>query len=231
MTFVPTAFSRKTKAIAAGVAITAVAAGGVGVAQAVGSKSPSNAVTVGKGIDQFGLTKGQIGGKDSTFRYTKGFICDTAVKSLASSGCEAGEDAKNSPNGTIDPLYVTVPLGFSPARQECPADLACVDHPGTIDLSRLASALLPLYKGMSVKDLAKALHNVALPGHDHLITTKAGGKAEYWDVNVIGVLDPQVYAAIKKNGSFAYVQKLIDAKSKAVTGIIPTNAFLFFSAK
>ena len=46
-----------------------------------------------------------------------------------------------------------------------------------------------------------------------------------------GVLDPKVYAAIKKDGSFAYVQKLIASKSKAVTGVIPTNAFLFFPAK
>ena len=50
-------------------------------------------------------SRDRMGGKDSTFRYTKGFVCDTAVKSFATSDCEAGAPAEHQPRGGIDPLY------------------------------------------------------------------------------------------------------------------------------
>ncbi len=68
------------------------------------------------------------------------------------------------------------------------------------------------------------------PGHDHFITTLANGKAEWWDVEIVGVTSPKTLAAIRSHKSNDYLQKLIKAKNKNVVGPIPTNLFLFFSA-
>ena len=186
--------------------------------------------TTGRGVNEFGMTMGNIRGHSSSFTYTKGFFCDTTISSAAATGCEVGADAKVNPPGRIDPLYITVPLGFAAYHQDCPAGLVCVDHPMTMDLTRLATALAPLYKTTPEK-LMPALKNFSTPGHDHFITTKANGKAEWWDVNVVGVTDPKVYREINEHGSFGYIQSLLKAKNPHVLGPIPTNLFLFFAAK
>ena len=196
--------------------------GGAAVAQA--------STGTGRGVDEFGMTMGAIKGHSSAFTYTHGYFCDTSVPASSATGCEVGADAKVAPPGHSDPLYITVPLGFSVPMQDCPAGLVCVDHPMTMDLTRLATALAPLYKTTPDK-LMPALKDFATPGHDHLITTKAGGKAEWWDVNVIGVTDPKVYQAIHSHGSFSYVQSLLKAKNPHVLGPIPTNLYLFFAAR
>lgn len=222
--------SGRTRIVAAAAAV--LLAGGIGVAAvAATSGAPSNAVSAGRGIPQYGLTKGFINGHTVTFKYNKGFYCDTKVKSAASSKCEAGAAAKKGPKGSKDPLYITVPLGFNvkASAMECPNALACVDHPGTIDLSRLEPALKPLYPQLTDAQLTAALKNYATPGHQHFVTTKAGGKQEWWDVQVVGVTDKHVYQAMNKHKSAAYVLKQVKA-GKAV-GPIPTNLFLWFGVK
>ena len=128
---------------------TVLLAGGIGVAVAAtgSSSTPSNAMSAGRGIDEFGMTKAFFKGHATSFTYTKGFFCDTHVRSTASSKCEAGAEVQHAPAKQHDPLYITVPLGFSvqPMNMDCPNGLMCVDHPGTIDLSRLEPALKPLY--------------------------------------------------------------------------------------
>jgi hypothetical protein len=205
------------------VAAAAILLSGTAAVAHAGTKS-------GRGVNEFGMTMGNIHGHSSSFTYTKGFFCDTSISSAATTGCEVGADAKVNPPGHIDPLYITVPLGFAAYHQDCPAGLVCVDHPMTMDLTRLATALAPLYKTTPEK-LMPALKNFSTPGHDHFITTKANGKAEWWDVNVIGVTDPKVYKEINEHGSFSYIQSLLKAKNPHVLGPIPTNLFLFFAAK
>lgn len=219
--------SRRAKLFAAGVAAVAVTAAGVAGAAVV--STPSNAVSRGHGINEFGLTAGNIGGANTTFKYTKGFFCDTSVKSSATTGCEAGATFKKAP-GAHDTLFITVPLGFSIGKQECPANLICVDHPGTIDLTRLEAALKPLYPKLSDAALTSALKNFAVPGHDHFLTTNAGGKNEWWDVQVIGVTDKALYKQIAASKDYNFIKSLLKAKNKNVVGPIPTNLFLKFSS-
>lgn len=214
-------------AVSAAVAV----AGGLGIAQANTTETPSNAVSPGHGVDEFGMTEAFLHGKTARFTYTKGFFCDTAVPSAASTGCEAGAAYTNAPAKHFDPLYITVPLGFEQPMSmlDCPDRLICVDHPGTMDLSRLEPALKPLYPQLTDEQLTAALKNFAVPGHDHFISTANAGRAEWWDVRIVGVTSPHTYHEILEHKSLGYLQKLIRNKDKNVVGPIPTNLFLFFA--
>jgi hypothetical protein len=202
----------------------AVALGSLGVAQATSTSG-------GMGQGQFGKTVGFYQGHEVSFTCTHGYFCDTSIPAKSTTGCEAGTGWKKAPSPMHDPLYITVPLGFNvPAMQmDCPNKLVCVDHPDTIDLSRLATVLAPIF-GTTPAKLAPVLANYATPGHDHFVTTLNGGKAEWWDVYVVGVTSRAVYDDIHEHGSATYLQKLIAAKNPNVTAPIPTNLFLFFSA-
>ena len=213
----------RMRVAAAGVALATVASG-VGVAAAAAAK--------GRGVNEFGMTKAFIAGHAESFTYTKGFFCDTKVASAAATKCEVGAASVSAPSKQHDPLYITVPLGFAPKKmQECPAGLVCVDHPGTADLTRLEPALKALYPTLSAAQLTAALKNIAVPGHDHFITDTNKGKAEWWDVHVIGVTSPSVYASIVSHASYTYIQKLLNAKDTHVLGPIPTNIWLYFSVQ
>ena len=220
--------TNRVRLLAATVAI--VIAGGAGVAAAANTTAPSsNATQAGVGINEFGMTKAFFNGHALNFTYSKGFYCDQSVTSGASSGCEAGATFNTPPAKSFDPLVITVPLGFNVpmASMECPATLVCVDHPGTIDLSRLEPALKGLYPSLTDAQLTAALMNAATPGHEHFITTTNGGKAEWWDVKVVGVTSAKEWNLINAHKSFAFLKTQV--AKKLTTGIIPTNLFLYFS--
>jgi hypothetical protein len=220
--------SNRVRVLAASVAI--VVAGGAGVAAAASSAAPpSNAKQTGMGINQFGMTKSYFNGGTVSFTYSKGFYCDKSVTSAATSGCEAGANFKVPPASSFDPLYITVPLGFTvpTMSMECPAGLVCVDHPGTIDLSRLEPDLKALYPKLTAAQLTAALKNSATPGHEHFITTTNGGKAEWWDVKVVGVTSLSEWNAINAHESFTFLNQQVAAKK--TTAIIPTNLFLYLA--
>jgi hypothetical protein len=212
---------------------TLVLAGSIGVAVAAGSASrtPSNAMSAGRGINEFGLTKAFFKGHSTRFTYTRGFFCDRHVKSAASSKCEAGKKWKHAPSKQHDPLFITVPLGFDvkPMNMDCPSGLVCVDHPGTIDLSRLEPALKPLYPDLTAAQLTAALKNFATPGHQHFITDRNHGRPEWWDVRIVGVTDKAEYHKLNRHRSASYLLKQVRAGK--TTGVIPTNLFLFFAVK
>ena len=221
-------FTKQARVLAASVAI--VVAGGVGVAAAASSSSPpSNATQTGMGINQFGMTQSFFNGGTVSFTYSKGFYCDKSVSAASSSGCEAGAKFKVPPAKSFDPLYIAVPLGFTvpTMSMECPATLVCVDHPGTIDLSRLEPDLKPLYPQLTAAQLTAALKNSATPGHEHFITTTNGGKAEWWNVDVIGVTKRSEWNEIVAHKSFSFLKQQVS--KKLTTPIIPTNLFLYFS--
>ena len=111
---------------------------------------------------------------------------------------------------------------------ECPSGLVCVDHPGTLDLTRIEPALKPLYPNLSNAALTDALKNFVTPGHDHFITTTNGGVPEWWDVKVVGVTSQAVFNNIRAHKSYAYIQSLQAAHNPNVTATIPTNLFLYF---
>ena len=222
---------RITRKRIAGVALVVAALGmGTVAAVAVESSPASNATAAGKGIDEFGMTAANYEHRSLDFTYTKGFFCDTSVTSSASSGCEVGQKYNTPPAPGFDPLYITVPLGFDVPMNmlQCPATLVCVDHPGTVDLTRLEPALKPLYPSLTDAQLTDALRNFAVPGHDHFITDTNDFEPEWWDVQVVGVTNPKTYADIQRHKSFDYIQHLLDTKDPNVVGPIPSNLFLFF---
>jgi hypothetical protein len=223
--------SGRTRIVALFAAILLATGIGVAVAANTSSTTPSNAMSAGRGINEFGMTKAFFKGHSVNFTYSNGFFCDRHVKSAATSKCEAGKKWKNAPKGSHDPLYITVPLGFTTKAMsmDCPAGLVCVDHPGTIDLSRLEPALKPLYPTLPDAQLTAALQNAATPGHNHFITTKAGSTPEWWDVRVVGVTDRAVYRDLNQHKSAGYLLKQV--KAGKTTGVIPTNLFLFFGVK
>ena len=221
-------FTNRARVLAASVAI--VVAGGVGVAAAAtAAPTPSNAMQKGLGMNQFGMTQSYFNGRTVSFTYTQGFYCDKNVSAASSSGCEAGAAFKVPPAKSFDPLYILVPLGFTvpTTSMECPSGLVCVDHPGTIDLSRLEPALKALYPKFTAAQLTAALHNSATPGHEHFITTLNGGQAEWWNVDVVGVTSMSEWNAINSHKSASFLKQQVN--KKLTTPIIPTNLFLFFS--
>jgi hypothetical protein len=220
----------KTRVLALLVAVLLTA--GIGVAVAAGSASPppSNAMKPGRGIDEFGMTQSYFKGHTVRFTYTKGFFCDRHVRSSASSRCEAGKRWKHAPAKHFDPLYITVPLGFKELmNMDCPTGLVCVDHPGTIDLTRLEPALKPLYPDLTDAQLTAALKNYPTPGHQHFITDRNHGKPEWWDVRVVGVTKPAVYKQLDEHKSARYLLRQV--KKGRTTAVIPTNLFLYFAVK
>ncbi len=164
-----------------------------------------------------GTTPGWYDGRTVTFHYSKNFVCKRPPADHSRSGCEAGTDYEAIPARQFDPLYVIVPIGFTPARSTlaCPVAGHCIDHPSTIDLSGVF--------GSATYD------NVKLPPHSHIITTTNSAKAEWWDVVVIGVTSHATWDKVVAAKSYAEISRLRNAGAKTVTGNIPTNVFLWFS--
>ena len=163
-----------------------------------------------------GFTNGWYDGHTVRFFYSKNFSCAQPPASKASSKCEAGADYTQTPASSFDPLYVVVPLGFTPPKNtlQCPVVGHCIDHPGTIDLSAV---------------LGKGTSNLALPAHSHIVATANGGQSEWWNVDVVGVTSLQAWNKIVSAKSDRELQWLQRHDSKEVTGNITTNLFLYFA--
>ncbi len=170
------------------------------------------------GPNRKGTTKGWYDGKTVTFTYTRGFLCSNPNTSKALTHCEAGTEYDGTPAASFDPLYVVVPIGFTPAKStlQCPTAGKCVDHPSSIDLSAVF--------GSSSYD------NVLLPPHSHVIQTLNGGSPEWWNVVVVGVSAQSEWNKIVKAKNYSEIQLLRESGDKHVTSNVPTNLFLYFSA-
>jgi len=163
-----------------------------------------------------GFTAGWFDGDTVQFFYTKDFFCEPPPTSGAPSQCEVGED------GTVDPrpgpkptLYVMTPLGFRPdaATLHCPIVGSCINHPSTIDLSRIGGPA-----------------DAPLPAHSHIIDVSHGG---WWELEVIGVKSPTVWDQIVAGKSLETVRALqaADPNGMTITDDIPTNTYLFFDVR
>ena len=199
-----------------------------------------------------GISRDWIQGQDVEALYSEQYYCGTTgVTVHSSTGCEAGANPTSVPpnvgdttiptpansypnaaNGTIDPLYIPVPLYATPpvTYNQCSSAITCIDHPATIDLSLLAPTL-----GVAN---ASTLDNVPLPGHDHLLTTRNGDQPEWWNVIVIPVTTPAGLATVESSKDYASVRALegvagsgigipAAGSTPAVTEV-PTNAYLWF---
>ena len=158
-------------------------------------------------------TPGWYKGDTVTFYYPKSFFCAQPPTSAAASGCEVGEEAASAPRGGDVPvLYVMTPIGFRPDEStlQCPVVGACINHPSTIDLSRV---------------FGSGAAELPLPAHSHIVDERRGG---WWEIEVIGVTDPAVWDQVVAGKSLARVREL-QMQGAGITGDIPSNLFLFFN--
>jgi hypothetical protein len=163
--------------------------------------------------DDKGFTGGWYDGRDVEFFYNKDFFCKEPPVSGADSGCIVGAEPQTAPRGgNIPVLYVMTPLGFTPDGLQCPVAGDCINHPSTLDLSPIFGA---------------GAENVALPPHSHIVDVDQGG---WWEIEVVGVTDPAVWAQIEAGKDLDTVRVLQDA-GVGITGDIPSNLFLFFDVR
>ena len=162
-----------------------------------------------------GFTAGWLEGQTVQFFYQKDFFCAEPPESGATTQCEVGEDGTVDPRpGPIPELYVLTPMGITvpPATLHCPIAGSCINHPSTIDLSRL---------------LGPSAANAPLPVHSHVIDERHGG---WWELEVIGVTSLDAWNQIVAAKSLGKVREL-QAAHAGVTDDIKTNTYLFFSVR
>jgi hypothetical protein len=162
-----------------------------------------------------GFTNGWYNGRTVKFYYSKNFTCKQPPASTASSKCEGGANYTQTPASTFDPLYVIVPLGFTPPKWtlQCPAG-TCIDHPHTIDLTSV---------------LGSGTGNLTLPAHSHIVATANSHQSEWWNVDVVGVKSMSAWDRLVRSKNAHELQYLQRSRPSQVTGNIPTNLFLYFS--
>jgi hypothetical protein len=162
-----------------------------------------------------GFTAGWLDGQTVQFFYVKDFFCAEPPASGAPSKCEVGEDGTVDPRpGPIPELYVITPMGITVPQStlHCPIAGSCINHPSTIDLSRLLGA---------------SAANVLLPPHSHVIDERHGG---WWELEVIGVTSLDAWNQIVAAKSLDKVREL-QAANAGVTADIATNVYLFFDVR
>ncbi|HTE86744.1 MAG TPA: hypothetical protein VK821_18670 [Dehalococcoidia bacterium] len=177
--------------------------------------APHHADAEGHDGAQTGTTRGWLDGQTVQFFYSKPFFCAQPPSSGASSGCEVGADGTVDPrSGPIPTLFVMTPVGFRPADAtlHCPIVGSCINHPSTIDLSRL---------------FGPSTVNAPLPAHSHIVDQRHGG---WWELKVVGVTDPGIWDQIVAGKSLSTVRQLQSAhQGHGITGDVDTNTYLFFS--
>jgi len=170
----------------------------------------------------FGFTDGWLAGQTVSFFYHKPFFCRTPVADGLPVGsttdCEGGSDGTVDPRpGQLPTLFVMTPLGFRPdvSTLQCPIVGHCINHPSTIDLSRL---------------FGPSVANAPLPAHSHIIDQRSGN---WWELKVIGVKDLATWDAVVAGKSLETVRALQAADPGAVhiTPDIFTNTYLFFDVR
>ena len=172
--------------------------------------------------DDKGFTGGWYDGRTVDFFYNKDFFCKEPPASGADSNCIVGAEPQTPPRGgNIPVLYVMTPLFGDPGGLQCPVAGDCINHPSTIDLS-------PIF--------GPGAANAALPPHSHIVDVDQGG---WWEIEVVGVTDPGVWAQIAEGKDLATVRALQSSAQhpdgtgtgEGITGDIPSNLYLFFDVR
>ncbi len=198
--------------------------------------------------ENVGITHGWVSGtpgaqgQDVQLLYSEKAFCDASVANAGAAPCEVGKPAAIVPpgvadptaptaansapgasgaNSQIDPLYIPVPLGFTPTYSQCPSAINCIDHPMTVDLSNIA-------KYLPGSPSPASLTNVALPSHDHVIRTRNGDQPEWWNVEVVPVTSQAQLDAIQNMKNLSAAQEQPFNPSTNPGGAIDTNVFLWF---
>jgi len=161
-----------------------------------------------------GFTDAWFDGGTVQLEYSHRFFCAGPPSSDASSGCEAGQAATiQPPSGpVVSNVYLLIPVGFSPPEEtlHCPLPGRCIDHPPTIDLSRVV----------------KSQDEVVLPAHSFVIEDQEAFQSTWWPMVLVLVKNLAAWNTIAAAKSIAAVDAC-----QANGGCFPeidTNAFLFF---
>ena len=120
------------------------------------------------------MTKSYFNGRTVSFTYSKGYLLRQGVMLRRQpQAARRGPTTKWRLRRTSTRSTSRCPSAsrFPTMSMECPAGLVCVDHPGTIDLSRLEPDLkapVPASNGGAADGRPEEHRD---PGHEHFITT------------------------------------------------------------
>ncbi len=196
------------------VAFVSVSIPTVGLAQSP-SPGPLPCRDGGPACIGIGFTDAWFNGGTVQLEYSHRFFCGESGEGSDSSACEAGKAAQsNPPSGpVVSNIYLLIPVGFSPPEStlHCPVPGRCIDHPHTIDLSRL---------------IGDRGEEAILPAHSLVIEDSEAFQSTWWPVVLVRVKNLDAWYAIA-------AAKSIDAVDacQANGGCFEeneTNAFLFF---
>ncbi|MDP9342714.1 MAG: hypothetical protein M3Q23_11620 [Actinomycetota bacterium] len=160
-----------------------------------------------------GITDGWFQGSTVEFQYSHDFFCAEPPPSSASSSCEAGSAPRvDPPSGDVGaPVWVLIPKGFTPDQStlHCPVAGMCIDHPDTIDLSRVG--------GQS---------NATFPAHSVLIDDNEELNSVWWPVKVVFVTSQDGWNTLVAGQSLSTLRAVQHAGEASRD--IDTNLFLWF---
>ena len=186
-----------------------------GSAMASGSGTASSLPCTGggPGCMKIGFTRAWFNGRTVRLEYSHTFFCTEPPSSGATSHCEAGLAAmKMPPSGpVVSSIYELIPLGFTPPSStvQCPAQ--CIDHPRTMDLSRV-------FGGLGA--------NATLPARSLVIEDQEHFQSTWWPVVLVGVKNLDAWNTIATAKSVDAVDAC-QASGDCATEV-ETNAFVFF---
>ncbi len=199
-----------------GACADAIAPSGADVGAATGPTADFSAHS-GAHADK-GYIGGWLDGETMQLRYTRLYFCEEPPASLAPSDCVVGAPGEVTPReGPIPRIYAIAAAGIQPdiATLHCPGGSVCLNHPSTLDLSRIGGP------------------PSALAGpHSHIITERQGG----WHQTVnIRVRDVAVWNQIAAAKTLAKVRELQADPAVGGAGLIsqdtPTNIFFFIEVQ
>lgn len=165
-----------------------------------------------------GFIGGWLDGEVVQLRYTRLYFCEEPPASAAPSDCVVGAPAEVTPRGgPIPPIYAIAAAGIQPdvATLHCPGGSTCLNHPSTLDLSRIGGP--PSALGAP---------------HSHIVADRQGG----WHQTVnIRVRDLAVWNQIAAAKTLAKVRELQADPAVGGAGLIsqdtPTNIFFFLEVQ
>lgn len=162
--------------------------------------------------DAKGFVHGWFDGQLVMLRYTRLYFCAEPPQSAVSTRCEVGAGPMIAPRaGPFPTLYVLAPLGFSPdpSTVHCPEGIVCINHPPSLDLSRIGGP-----------------DSVFAPAHSHIVIDQEAG----WHQTVtIPVPSLEAWNEIAAAKSLTKVRELQAAGR--VGADVPTNLYFFFEVQ
>lgn len=195
------------------VAVTLGLAFGVAAASGPGTSSALPCSKGGPGCMNIGFTDAWYNGQTVQLEYSHRFFCAEPPSSGASSRCEAGRAATVAPSSgpVVSSIYELIPMGFTPPSSTLQCGSRCIDHPRTIDLSRV-------FGGMG-KDATLGVRSFVIEDTESFQST-------WWPVVLVGVKNLQAWNTIVAAKNVAAVDAC--QASGGCVSEVETDAFVFF---